>query len=53
MVAEHRPMQSRRPLRIYAEQRGFDVVAEFVDTASGVTKSRPELDRSMPAGEYP
>ena len=46
-TADQTPDAQIRELRIYAEQRGFDVVAEFVDTASGATKSRPELDRLM------
>ena len=46
-TADQTPDAQIRELRIYAEQRGFDVVAEFVDTASGVARSRPELDRMM------
>ena len=31
-------------LREYADHRGFKVVGEYVDTASGATRKRPELD---------
>ena len=34
-----------RELREYAENRGLQIVDEFVDTESGAKDSRPELDR--------
>ena len=43
-TADQTPAAQIRELRLYAEQRGFEVVAEFVDTASGAARSRPELD---------
>jgi DNA invertase Pin-like site-specific DNA recombinase len=46
-TADQTPDAQIRELRIYAEQRDFDVVEEFVDTASGATRSRPELDRMI------
>ena len=36
-------------LREYATKRDFDVADEFVDTASGATRKRTELDRMMAA----
>jgi len=37
-----------RELRDYAEQRGWEIAAEYVDTGwSGAKASRPELDRLM------
>src|SRR3954471_18261181 len=35
------PETQLRPLREYAERRGFIVVGEFVDHASGTTETRP------------
>jgi DNA invertase Pin-like site-specific DNA recombinase len=46
-TTDQTPEAQVHELRIYAEQRGFDVVAEFVETASGATRSRPELARMM------
>ena len=36
-----------RELREYADRRGLDVIDEYVDTASGAKKNRPELDRML------
>ena len=36
-----------RELREYADRRGLQVVGEYVDTASGAKRSRPELDRML------
>lgn len=36
-----------KPLREYCNQRGFEVVGEFVDVVSGAKDRRPELDRLM------
>lgn len=36
-----------RELRDYADRRGLQVFGEYVDTASGAKKSRPELDRML------
>ena len=38
-----------RELRQYSEKRGLQVYEEYVDAASGSTKSRPELDRMLAA----
>jgi DNA invertase Pin-like site-specific DNA recombinase len=34
-------------LRAYAKKRGFEIVQEYVEKASGVAKSRPTLNRLM------
>lgn len=36
-----------RELRDYASRRGWEIVAEYADTASGAKESRPALDRLM------
>ena len=36
------PETQLRPLREYAERRGFLVAGEFVDKASGTTEQRPQ-----------
>jgi DNA invertase Pin-like site-specific DNA recombinase len=46
-TSDQTPDAQIHELRIYAEQRGFNIVAEFVETASGATRSRPELARMM------
>src|SRR5207244_4932652 len=43
------PETQLRPLREYAERRGFAVVGEFVDHASGTTESRPRYQRLLEA----
>src|SRR3954462_12857069 len=43
------PETQLRPLREYAERRGFSVVGEFVDHASGTTESRPRYQQ-LPQG---
>jgi DNA invertase Pin-like site-specific DNA recombinase len=43
------PETQLRPLREYAERRGFAVVGEFVDHASGTTESRPNYQRLLEA----
>jgi DNA invertase Pin-like site-specific DNA recombinase len=46
-TADQSPDAQISELREYAQQRGFVVVEEFLETASGATRSRPELDRLM------
>src|SRR3954451_19544934 len=43
------PETKLRPLREYAERRGFAVVGEFVDYASGTTESRPRSQQLLEA----
>src|SRR4051794_4135296 len=43
------PETQLRPLREYAERRGFSVVGEFVDKASGTTEIRPQYRRLLEA----
>src|SRR5688500_7151862 len=43
------PETQLRPLREYAKRRGFRVVGEFVDHASGTTESRPNYRRLFEA----
>jgi DNA invertase Pin-like site-specific DNA recombinase len=43
------PETQLRPLREYAERRGFVVVGEFVDHASGTTEMRPRYQRLLEA----
>lgn len=44
------PEVQLQPLRQVAEQRGWNVIQEFVDVGiSGAKESRPELDRLMKA----
>src|SRR4051812_22930347 len=43
------PETQLRPLREYAERRGFAVVGEFVDHASGTTESRPRYQQLLEA----
>src|SRR4051812_9285314 len=43
------PETQLRPLREYAERRGFVVVGEFVDHASGTTESRPRYQKLLEA----
>src|SRR5690349_24994104 len=43
------PETQLRPLREYAERRGFGVVGEFVDKASGTTEARPQYQRLLEA----
>ena len=43
------PETQLRPLREYAARRGFAVVGEFVDHASGTTESRPRYQRLLEA----
>src|SRR5436309_7384484 len=43
------PETQLRPLREYAERRGFVVVGEFVDKASGTTEARPQYQRLLEA----
>jgi DNA invertase Pin-like site-specific DNA recombinase len=41
------PETQLRPLREYAERRGFVVVGEFVDHASGTTETRPQYQKLL------
>ena len=43
------PETQLRPLREYAERRGFEVVGEFVDKASGTTEQRPQYQKLLEA----
>src|SRR3954463_1115180 len=43
------PETQLRPLREYAERRGFSLVGEFVDHASGTTETRPRYQRLLEA----
>jgi DNA invertase Pin-like site-specific DNA recombinase len=43
------PETQLRPLRDYAERRGFLVAGEFVDRASGTTEQRPQYQRLLEA----
>src|SRR5205823_8769151 len=43
------PETQLRPLREYAERRGFSVVGEFVDHASGTTEARPRYQLLLEA----
>src|SRR5690348_14663070 len=43
------PETQLRPLREYAERRGFVVVGEFVDKASGTTEARPQYQKLLEA----
>src|SRR5947199_1595157 len=43
------PETQLRPLREYAERRGFSVVGEFVDKASGTTEARPQYQKLLEA----
>src|ERR671920_1018760 len=43
------PETQLRPLREYADRRGFNVIGEFVDKASGTTESRPSYQRLLEA----
>src|ERR671917_2315326 len=43
------PKTQLRPLREYAKRRGFRVVGEFIDKASGTTESRPNYQRLLEA----
>src|SRR4051812_8836256 len=43
------PETQLRPLREYARRRGFSVVGEFVDHASGTTEVRPRYQRLLEA----
>ena len=44
-TSDQRPDAQVHELRDYAKKRRFEIVGEYVDTASGAAKSRPELDR--------
>src|SRR5689334_982081 len=43
------PETQLRPLREYADRRGFSVVGEFVDHASGATETRPRYQKLLEA----
>src|SRR5918994_3497584 len=43
------PETQLRPLREYAQRRGFLVAGEFVDRASGITEQRPQYQRLLEA----
>ena len=43
------PETQLRPLREYAERRGFLVAGEFVDRASGTTEQRPQYQKLLEA----
>jgi DNA invertase Pin-like site-specific DNA recombinase len=46
-TSDQSPDAQIRELRTYAERRGFKHIVEYVETASGASRSRPELDRLM------
>jgi putative DNA-invertase from lambdoid prophage Rac len=46
-TGEQNPAMQVSELREYAERRGFQVVAEHVDIASGSLDSRPELNKLL------
>ena len=46
-TADQTPQMQMDELRAYAEKRGFQVVGEYVETASGASRKRPELDRML------
>ncbi len=47
---DQNPEAQLGPLREYAQARGFDVVAEYIDHGvSGAKESRPALDETMAA----
>ena len=46
-TSDQRPDAQVHELRDYAKKRRFEIVGEYVDTASGAAKSRPELDRML------
>lgn len=46
-TADQSPQAQVRELRTYAERRRVRYIEEYVETASGVARSRPELDRLM------
>ncbi len=46
-TADQSPRAQVRELRTYAERRRVRCIEEYVETASGVARSRPELDRLM------
>jgi DNA invertase Pin-like site-specific DNA recombinase len=46
-TSEQTPDAQIHELRDYASIRGWVVVGEYVDVASGAVRSRPELDRMM------
>ena len=46
-TTDQSPEAQIRELRTYAERRRFKYIEEYVETASGAAKSRPELDRLM------
>jgi predicted site-specific integrase-resolvase len=43
------PETQLRPLREYADRRGFAVAGEFVDRASGTTEQRPQYQKLLEA----
>ena len=43
------PETQLRPLREYAKRRGFKVIGEYIDKASGTTESRPNYQRLFEA----
>src|SRR5829696_1763805 len=43
------PETQLRPLREYAERRGFTVAGEFIDKASGTTEQRPQYQQLLEA----
>ena len=46
-TSDQRPDAQVHELRDYAKKRRFEIIGEYVDTASGAAKSRPELDRML------
>lgn len=46
-TGEQNPAMQVSELREYADRRGFQVVGEFVDVASGSVDSRPELNKVL------
>ncbi len=46
-TGEQNPAMQITELREYAERRGFQIVAEHVDIASGSLDSRPELNKVL------
>src|SRR5215207_5951482 len=41
------PETQLRPLREYAERRGFTIAGEFIDKASGTTEQRPQYQQLL------
>ena len=46
-TGDQSPRMQIKELRAFAKKRKFKVAGEYLDTASGAAKSRPELDRML------